>query len=396
MKQYIVLFLSLAAVLLPGCGRQPVLAQAETTKEQTAAAPAAEKAPDYTVDGDRITFQEKAPQLASLSVESCKARTEVVLHFNGRVVWNDEKTVGVFSPVNGRVKEILANLGDKVDKGTPLLTIDSPDFGQAQAELRQADSGLRLSERNLARTRELFDHGAAARKDLESAEADRERAEAEKERATAHLALLGGKNAAVDQIYHLCAPIAGTVVEKNTNPGQELRPDQMSSSVPQFLISDPTNLWVYLDITEKDISAVRPGQTLAVTTSAYPGRSFNGKIDNVGDALDAPTRTVKVRGTLENPDRLLKAQMYVAVDVVDGQQPMAGVSVPSKALYIKGTKHFTFVSESPELFIRREVVVGTEYSDETVVTEGLTPETKVVTTGSLLLQSVLESGEKPQ
>ncbi len=401
MKPHIALCLSLAAALFPGCGRLHAMTQSQDPYGQVAAAPAAEEAPEYSIDGDKITFQEKAPQMASLSVESCRARTELVLHFNGRVVWNDEKSVGVFTPVSGRVKEILAHLGDKVDKGTPLVTVDSPDFGQAQTDLRQADSGLRLSERNLARTRELCDHGVAARKDLESAEADHERALAEKERAAAHLALLGGKNATVDQLYRLCAPIAGTVVEKNINPGQELRPDQMLANAapyfaPQFLISDPAELWVYLDMAEKDIAMVHPGQTLSVTTQSCPGRSFAGRIDVVGDSLDPATRTVKVRGSVQNPDRMLKAQMYVAVDVVDGQQPPAGVSVPSKALFMKGTKHYAFVAETPTAFVRREVVVGDDRGEETVATEGLSADDRVTTAGSLFLESILESKESAQ
>ena len=181
----------------------------------------------------------------------------------------------VFSPVAGRVDTVLGVLGQPVTAGTPLARIASPDFGQAQADARRAAGDLQLAERSLNRVRELNAHGAAANKDVEAAEADHTRALSEEERAAARLALYGGSDQAIDQMYALKSPIAGVIVEKNINPGQEVRPDQILANAPQlfaplFVISDPAKLWLQLDVTELQAPSLTPGQPLKVHSQAFP------------------------------------------------------------------------------------------------------------------------------
>src|SRR5262249_26311448 len=150
--------------------------------------------------------------------------------------------------------------------------------------------------------------------DADGAEADRDRARVESERAKSRLALLGGRLGEVDQRYALASPIAGGVVDRAVNPGLEVRPD---AQTPLFTLSDPHHLWVYLDINEKDVSHIHPGMPFALTSAAYPGRAFAGRVEVVGDTLDPATRTVRVRGSVANPERLLKAEMYVDIELRD-------------------------------------------------------------------------------
>src|SRR5215470_8726613 len=145
-------------------------------------------------------------------------------------------------------------------------------------------SELRLADDNCERLQDLFDHGAAARKDLEAAEADRARASAERARALARLASCGAGSDSVSGIFLLRSPIAGTVVERNLTPGQEIRPDQMLASTPTlysplFIISEPSRLWIDVDAAENDLNLLRPGTAIRFTSSAYPGRTFPGRID---------------------------------------------------------------------------------------------------------------------
>src|SRR5947209_17830928 len=149
-------------------------------------------APAAQVQGDRVTFPKDRPQVASLVVEPVELCKGSALHLNGRLIWDDDVTVRVVTPFGGRVTKILAEVGQTVSKGEPLVTIASADYGQAQADARKAASDFILSERSLNRVRELFDHGAAAQKDLQSAEADFERAQSEKQRTAARMALYGG------------------------------------------------------------------------------------------------------------------------------------------------------------------------------------------------------------
>ena len=134
-------------------------------------------------------------------------------NLNGRVTWNEDKTVRMYTPFAGRVERILVQPGQAVAKGQALAVIASPDFGQAQSDARRAESDYALAEKNIARLRELEQNGVAARKDVHVAEADQARAAAELARSRRRLDLYGGAGKGVDQTYTLTSPIAGVVLE---------------------------------------------------------------------------------------------------------------------------------------------------------------------------------------
>ncbi len=342
------------------------------------------------LEGDRISYAANAPELAALAaipVMPEAAATASTLRTTGRLAWDEDATARVASPVAGRVVRLLADVADGVGRGRTLALLASPDLGQAQADASRAATDLAAAERTLERTRTLYEHGAAPRKDLEAAEADRARSAVESARAGARLGLLGGDAGGVDQRYRLVSPIRGVVVDRALNPGQEVRPD---AQAPLFTISDPTRLWVYLDLTEKDLGHVKPGMALTLRTAAYPGRVFAGRVEVVGDALDPATRTVKARGFLANPERLLKAEMYVDVEVSD---PAArpGLEVPTAAIVGDGDRRFVFVEEGRGRFRRQPVTPGPERAGRTQILGGLAQGQRVVTEGSLLLESVLAS-----
>lgn len=373
------------------------------------------------VEGDSIAFSADAPQKASLVIETARPIERSVVHLTGRLVWDDKTTVKVFSSVAGRVARIPVALRDEVGEGDTLAMMASPDFGQAQADASKADADMKLSERTFNRARDLFQHGAAAQKDVEAAEDDFENKKAELQRATARLKLYGVRlGASVDGMFPLKAPLAGRIVEKNINPGQEVRPDQMLANDPNiikplFVISDPQRLSVQLDVTELDIAHLKPGQQLQVHSRAYPSETFPGQLEVVGDSLDPQTRTVNVRGYVDNPRGLLKAEMYVGVDVITGAEeskaaPVVGatntrdlppsppggpsVEIPVRAVFSKGSQHFVFVEESPGRYERKSILLGSEHDGHVCVTDGLAPGQRVVTEGSLQLQAMTEGGKE--
>ena len=134
-------------------------------------------------------------------------------------------------------------------------------------------------------------------------------------------------------------------MDKNINPGQELRPDMMLGNVPQtfnplFTISDPTTLWLQVDVAETDLPSLQAGLPLRVTSKAFPDRTFDGTLEKIGDTLDPATRTVRVRGLVSNPDKLLKAEMYVLVDIVQdtsqARPTQASVESPGARAFFAG------------------------------------------------------------
>ena len=282
----------------------------------------AAEVPEAKVNGDTVIMATNSPQLAALTVEPVGAEQPAFVALTGRLVWDEDATVRVFTPFAGIVRKLFVDLNQPVTKGMPLAEIQSPDFAQAQSDARKAASDLRRADQNLTRLRDLFEHGAAPRKDLESAEADYASAQAEKDRAETRLAIYGATATSTNQGFLLPSPLAGILVERNVTPGQEVRPDQMLANVPQFtaplfVVTDPTRLWVWLDVTEMHLPLVHKGMELTIRSKAFPGQTFHGRLDLIGDSLDPTTRTVRARGSVENASKLLKAELYVTVEIPD-------------------------------------------------------------------------------
>ena len=194
---------------------------------------AAAETADVRVENGQIAVEVGSPSEGSISVETSRSPKEATLSLNGRITWDDTVTTRIFTPLGGRVSKINVANGQTVQRGDTLALITSPDYGQALADAQKAASNFNLKERTLGRVTELNAHGAAPLKDVQSAQADYEQSRSEKTRCEAKLSLYGdGKFGGSE--YALKSLLDGVVVEKNINPGQELRPDQMLANVPQL------------------------------------------------------------------------------------------------------------------------------------------------------------------
>ncbi len=343
--------------------------------------------PQPSVAGESIVFAPDSPQLSSLSSAAAVEREAAAAILNGRLIWNEDKTVRIYTPFAGRVSRILAQVGEKVQQRQTLAVIASPDFGQAQADARRAAGEYALAQQNLARIKDLHAHGVAPAKDLNAAEADHGRAESELQRTRERLKLYGG-GTQVDQTYALKSPLGGVVVEKTINPGQELRPDQMGGMPALFVITDPAYLWVLLDAAEKDLPQIKVGKTIKIHVPAFPDAAYAAKVTAVADFLDPATRTIKVRAALDNPRRQLKAEMFVTAALNDDTVKV--LQVPSRAVFFQGGGHFVFVDDGNGAYTRKKVETGDAYEGNVTITSGLQSGQKVVTEGALLLQQMLQ------
>ena len=139
--------------------------------------------PEARVAGARLELAANSPHLPALTTAPAVADSSSAISLNGRLTWDEDATVRVFSPFAGRVIRVVADQGNHVATGDRLALIAAPDFGQAQADARRASTDLGLAQRTLARQRDLLAHGVVAQKDVEAAEADVARARAEHERA---------------------------------------------------------------------------------------------------------------------------------------------------------------------------------------------------------------------
>ena len=285
---------------------------------------------------------------------------------------------------SGRVTAIRADVGQAVKAGTQLAQLASPDFGIAQADTAKAQGDASFTQKTVQRQRELFEAGIIARKDLEQAEADANRARAEVSRAEARTRLYGGGGSSVNQQLALSATVNGIVVERNLNPGQELRPEQSGPGMPAlFVVTDPTRLWVQIDARESEVGTLKPGASFELVIPALAGQKFEGKVIAASDFIDPATRTIKIRGAIANPDRVLKAEMLATARIE--RTLSAGVVVPAAAITLRGVKHWLYVQSQPGVFEPREVTLGYQGPKEVVVSRGLEVGEQVVSENVLLL-----------
>ncbi len=346
-------------------------------------APAPE-VPAPILQGTQLRFAPGHPQLALLGIASAAPGKAISVELPARLVWNEERTQRVYPSFAGRVMAIKADVGQTVKAGSLLAQLASPDFGGAQADTAKAQADARLTQKSLQRQRELFEVGIIARKDLDQAEFDAARTQAESQRAEARTRLYGGTSGSVNQQLALLASINGMVVERNLNPGQEVRPDQTGPGIPAlFVVTDPTSLWVQIDARESEIGTLRPGAMFELIIPTLPGQKFEGRVTAAADFIDPATRTIKVRGLVANPDRKLKAEMLATARIERIIGP--GVVIPSQAVSLLGARHTVMVQVQPGVFESREVTLSYQGPRETVVSGGLEAGEQVVSENMLLL-----------
>jgi len=333
--------------------------------------------------------QEQMAHLQVVSVE--KSALPRVLRLAGAVAYNAFKTTPVFSAIGGPVRELLVTPGETVHAGQPLLTVNSPDFSAARSAFLKARTASLLADKSYARAQDLLSHGAIAEADFQTAESTRNQAQADLQSTEDALRVLGvsdpeslQKNPpkTTSQIPVL-APVGGEIVERLVGPGQLLQ----AGATQVFTISDMSTVWVLVNVYQGEVAFVRPGDTVEITTDAYPD-IFHGRISYIASALDPATRTLQARIATENPGKRLKKDMYVTASVNAGAVANA-LTVPDAAVLRDAENQpFVYVQSTVKQneFARRSVQLGDSHAGRTQITDGLKEGEHVVGDGSLFLQ----------
>jgi cobalt-zinc-cadmium efflux system membrane fusion protein len=367
------LFIAASAVLLTACGKTPTPLPSD----------------DPVVSGSTIRFPSDSAAVHRLLTAQVMPAQESVLSLPARIVWDEDHTSRITSPIAGRLENIVVQPGSLVQANQPLAYLNSPELGSAKTESARAQAELAQAERNLARTRDLLAVSGVAGKDLEQAQLDLERARAEAERTSLRIKSLGATST-VDQLFALRSPIDGVIVERNTNPGMEWRPDQPGA--PLFVVSDPTYLWCWIDAPERALNMLHPGMKVTLRASAWPEETYKAQIDYIGDALDATSRTIKVRARLRNPERHLKGEMYVTAELTS--QAHGVLDVPAKAVFLNNEEQQVFVKTAEGQYTRKTIVPVASNELWTSIAQGLNKGDEVVVDGALYLQKLLDENSR--
>ncbi len=328
----------------------------------------------------------------------------------GQVEPDSNMTTPVISLVPGRIEKCFVQLGDVVKTGQHLAFVRSDDIAQIEADLlkqvldfeadiQQARFQLSLCEKIFGRHKQLFSEGISARADLDSAESDYQKAqvalETLKEKRNAvititreRLRLYGVEKGDLDKVlatkridddFYISAPRSGIITERNADIGQLI-----DNSHDIFVVTDLSQVWLTAQAFEKDIHFIKKGQKVSVTVNSYPDKVFPGKVDYTGVMLDTDTRTMPVRATVQNPQIILKPEMFANMRVEIGETE--ALSIPFESVRKTGEATIAYVVRGKNSFEERKIEVGRRLGDSVEILKGLHPGETVVAHGSLQLQ----------
>jgi cobalt-zinc-cadmium efflux system membrane fusion protein len=301
----------------------------------------------------------------------------------GKITYNESVTSRISSPVAGRVIATPVALGTQVQAGATLLELDSPDVAAAEADYAKAQADLTLSRKSFNRQQELYAGKAVSQKELEQAQDNFNEARSEVQRAQDRLKNLHISARQSDGRFALRSPVPGVVVERNVNPGMEVRPDR---DAPLFVVSDIKKLTLIMAVFEVNLGKIRLGQKLSISVPAYPGELFPARVQYIGQVLDENTRTVQVRCDLPNPDGRLLPGMYATITLESDPGDQAFV-IPLTAVFTEGDADYVFIALDVNHYQQRPVEIGLRLKDKAVITQGLQPNELLVTEGALMLRA---------
>jgi membrane fusion protein, heavy metal efflux system len=353
---------------------------------------------------DPLTAQ--SVELSASEFEQFKVEPAVERDFSiqreavGNIAFNDEMSVPVFPPVQGKIITLFARAGDDVKKGTALYTIDSPDLIQAGSNLIAAAGVLRLTTRVLERDKQLYAVQGISQKELDQAASDQQAAEGAFKAARNAVRIFGKTDADMDRIIAerkidpvlvVRSPITGRVTARNASPGLLAQP---GTPPAPFTLSDVSIMWMLANVAETDFPLLRLGEEVDVRVKAYPGRLFRGKIVNIGASVDPNTRRVSVRSEVRDPKHELRSGMFATFVI------RTGTAVRSPAVPLNGVIRESdgtmavWVTTDRKRLVKRTVKVGLEQDGFDQILEGLQPGELVATEGALFLSNALTAASR--
>ena len=391
MKRFIVLSLC-SALLFAGCNRKKA-----QTEEGESGAESAEKS-------NLVEMSVSAQQHIGMVVTPAAiTQLNEYLRATGTVQPIDSR-VGVVGPLaRGRIVEVRARVGDRVDAGQTLAIFDNIEAGEllsqeqsARADLERLKAQLIPATRQEERSRRLADIGAGSEKEYESSKAEKDGIEANIRSQQAmidgiqqRLRRFGVSDGKMQERFltALKAPFAGVVTKAQASPG-----DNVDAGREVFTVADLSRVWVQAEVYEKDLGRIRVEQSAFITVDTYPNQTFEGKVAYIGDVLDPQTRTARVRCEVSNHDLRLKTDMFANIDLPTKFSKQA-IAVPADALQVVEGKNVVFIRRSQTQFEKREVEKGVTVNKQTEIVNGLKQGDPVVTQGAFHLKSILAGGE---
>ncbi|MGB9435007.1 MAG: efflux RND transporter periplasmic adaptor subunit, partial [Candidatus Acidiferrum sp.] len=382
-----VVTLALGAVLL----KSESNSHANESKPQLSNPAIAAQQPGTTVE--LTASQLDAVKIGSVGTYEFPVDKETV----GNISFADDLSVQVFPSYQGKIIKCLAELGDQVQKGQPLYTIESPDLIQAESNLIGAAATLDLTAKELARAKELDGNSGVSQREYEQAISDQQTAEGALKAARDAMRVFGKTDAEMDVMIAarkidpalvVRSPISGEVTDFNAPQGLLVQPGNPPAP---FTVSNVSIKWMLADVIESDIPVLHLGQSVQVNVMAYPDRLYRGKISKIYASVDPNTHRVTVRSEISDPKSELRPGM-LANFVIRVHKPVQAPAIPANGVVREpdGTM-VAWVTTDRHHFSQRVIKPGLRAEGQVEILDGLQPGELVVTDGAVFLSNMLEA-----
>lgn len=321
-----------------------------------------------TVIIDGVTVQ-------NISVRTAKAVKTTLYHTVravGRVAYDEQRMVHLHPKTEGWIEKLnVDKTGQRVKKNTDLLSIYSPQLVASQQEYLLALNNLKALKNSPI---EDIRRGAE-----ELVKSSRERLKLLD--VPSHQIRDLERGHKIKKALHIHAPADGIVMKIGAREGQFVTP-----ATEIYMIADLSKVWVLVDIYEPELPWVKQGDSVEMQLAGIPGKTFTGHLAYIYPYAEAKTRTIKVRLVFDNPNLLLKPNMFAEVTIHAGKQQNV-VVIPSEAVIRSGSRNQVFVVRAAGKFEPRRVTLGLESNGSVVVIEGIKAGEEVVTSAQFLIDS---------
>lgn len=318
----------------------------------------------------------------------------MIQEVSGRIEANERQVTRIGAGVTGRVTQVLAEVGDRVQPGQVLALVASPELASAQLAYLRASASTQLAERAVERARQLISADVIGSAELQRRESELSIARAELRATGDQLGLIGIPKAAVAQLRssgslvahaQVVATQAGVVIERKVSQGQVAQPGD-----PLFTVADLGNVWVVGALPEQVARNARKGQQVDIQVPAI-GKALSGRVIQIADTVSPETRTVPLRTQVDNANHELKPQMLATMRIAG--TAVDSVVVPSVAVVRENDRDHVYVQTAPTRFRLVPVELGAASEGKRPVLKGVKEGDPIVVEGAFHLNNERKRAE---
>ena len=375
--------IGLSGVLVSGCGGNPQPAVPAGVED------------DHELHGDERVVRIHTEDLEQLGIEvdiAGPGRLAVTTELPGEVQVNGDRMAHVAPRVGGVVREVKASLGDTVRKGQLLAVLSSRELADTKAAYLAATERLRMADATFSREERLWKGKISSEQDYLDARQKRAEGRIELRTAEQKLLVLGVTAGEIQRLpdshevaltdYRLLSPFDGTVIDRHITLGETVAAED-----PVFTVADLSTVWIDLSVYQRDIGAVRSGQSVLVETNH--GDEAELVIDFVQPLVGEETRTALARIVAPNSDGQWHPGCFVKAKVTTSASDEIRVVVPSTAVIRMPDGDDVVFVATDEGFEPVVVTLGVRSAGRAEIVSGLDPGDRYVTRGGFSLKAEL-------